>query len=103
MLIIVLNGGNYLLKTIALVLIFCRRSKSPCTIVREKKKDNKTKQKNRQAHIPRVTIRGREYRILLYSLCVSDTDSVQIQFINGNFSLITLVFVQYAERRTRSC
>ena len=100
MFMIVLNGGTYLRKTIALVLIFCRRSKSPCTIVREKKTITK---QNRKTDMPRVTIRGREYRILLYSLCVSDTDSVQIQFINGNFSLISLVFVQYAERRTRSC
>ena len=60
-----LNDGNYLQQTITLVLIFCKTSKNPRTIVCEKK-DNKEKEVNRQAARPKKTIPGREYRILLY-------------------------------------
>ena len=67
MFMVVLNDGNYLQQAITIVLIFVRR---PCTpvpsFVKKKNNDNKTKQKkNRQAARPKVTIPGREYRILL--------------------------------------
>ena len=47
MFMIVLNGDNYLQKTIALVLIFWRRSKRPRTMVREKKKQKQKKNDNK--------------------------------------------------------
>ena len=65
MFMVVSNDGNYLQQTTTLVLIFCKTSKNPRTIVCEKK-DYKTKEKNRQAARPKKTIPGREYRIPLY-------------------------------------
>ena len=69
MFMVVLNDGNYLQQAITIVLIFVRR---PCTLVpsfvkkKKKRQQNQTKKKkNRQAARPKVTIPGREYRILL--------------------------------------
>ena len=67
MFMVVFNEGNYLKRTITLVLNFCMTSKDPLKTIREKKKDKKTKKtKNRRAARPKVTIPRRESTVLLY-------------------------------------
>ena len=97
MFMVALNDGSYLHQTITLVLIFCKTSKNPRTIVcEEKRQPNKTKKKDRQP--------GQRKRYLAWNIescCISLCVSAQIQFINGYFSLISLVFVQFGRRAKR--
>ena len=98
MFMVALNDGNYLQQTITLVLIFCRCQRTPVPSFvkktkQKKTKQNKTKQKKKTDRQP-----GQRRRYLagnIESCCISLCVSSQIQFINGHFSIISLVFVQY--------